>query len=452
MNGPVLVIGGGVAGLQAALECADAGLHATVVERGPVVGGHLAAAMTADSSSRGQVDGTPIPMLPALAGRQGLEIMTLARLEAIEGGPGGFVARIREDARLVTDSCTRCNRCKAVCPAVAPNEYDAGMSYRKAIYTPLPETQPSEYVIDLGSCLNQPPNYLPCQRCVEVCDDDAIHFEMPLTRHHERRVGAVIVATGFDVEEGEGLAGLGYGVHPDVVTSRELQRLLESPGPTGGFVARPSNEEYPESILFVLDVVSAFSAYVAARQLRRVADQGVERISLLVLEQRRARPELGELEAAVAESGADLVFGSLLGAEPSAAGKLDVRYVDLGSGRVGERECDMVVLFPPFKPPEGLAELAGILEIELDEGGYVAATGEGGARVVTSRPGVYAAGCATGPKSVADSIGEARAAARILGRRGAPVGETAGEGRGPDVLSRQRIEEILRSLMELGRS
>ncbi|MDH3409453.1 MAG: FAD-dependent oxidoreductase, partial [Gammaproteobacteria bacterium] len=153
MTDSILIVGGGFAGLTAAIECASTGARAIVVERDAVVGGRLAAAMTQESSVGDSVDGVTIPKLSALADAENIEIFTLSNLQSIDGRPGNFSVEIRERARFVTDACTLCNHCRPVCPVVRPNEHDAGLSYRKAIYTPLAESLPQEFVIDIESCL-----------------------------------------------------------------------------------------------------------------------------------------------------------------------------------------------------------------------------------------------------------------------------------------------------------
>jgi heterodisulfide reductase subunit A len=180
MTDSVLIVGGGIAGLHAATECANAGARAIIVEQGPIVGGKLAAAMTEASGIADRAEGVSTPLFEALAKNENIEIITLASLENIEGRPGNFTVSIRERARFVTDACTRCKLCRAVCPVVVSNEFDAGLTYRKAIYTPMGETLPEAWVIDIENCLNTPPNYLPCNRCIEVCADDAILFNLPL--------------------------------------------------------------------------------------------------------------------------------------------------------------------------------------------------------------------------------------------------------------------------------
>jgi len=411
MTDSILIVGGGIAGLYAATECANAGARAIVVEQGSVVGGRLAATMTEASAIGHRAEGVSTPLFEELADNENIEIITLANLENIDGRPGNFTVSIRQRARLVTDACTRCKLCRVVCPVVLPNEHDAGLTYRKAIYTPMGETFPPEYVIDIPNCLNTPPNYLPCQRCVEVCEDDAIHFNLPLETTYEKQIGAVILAPGFQVEDSANFGELGYGAHPDILTSAELQRLLESPGPTGGYASKPSNEEYPESILLVLDNPSPFALYIVASQVHQLLDQDVETVAVLVLSQLTQDSEYAEVQALAADTGVQVSWGATLKVDPAPENALNVSYEDFSAKRYVQTTYDMVVLCSDVEPAHGLAELAQTVGVELGDSGYIAVDGEGGAGVASSQPGIFVAGCASGPKNIKDSIAAAHAAA-----------------------------------------
>jgi len=411
MTDSILIVGGGPAGLHAAIQCANTGANAIVVEHGPVVGGRLAATMLKPSAIGDRSEGVRTPLFEALVDNEKIEILTQSSLESIEGRPGNFTVSVREKARFVTDACTRCKNCNTVCPVVLPNEFDAGLTYRKAIYTPLSDTLPAAYVIDIENCLNTPPNYLPCQRCVDVCDDKAIFFNLALNTMHQRHVGAVILAPGFRVEEPARFAELGYGSHPDIVTSAELQRLLESPGPTGGFASKPSNEEYPESVLLVLDDPSPFALYIVASQVHQLLDQDIETIAVLILSQPTGETEDAAAQALAKHAGIEVYWGTMFKASPAGENVLEVSYEDLSVNRFMRKTYDMVVLCSDVGPPEGLAELATAAGVELSDGGYIKVTGTNGSAIGSSRPGVFVAGCASGPKNIKDSLTEAQAAA-----------------------------------------
>ncbi len=405
MTDSILIVGAGVAGLHAATICADAGARAIVVEREPVIGGRLAAALSGEDSIGDRAEGSSIPRLDAIAANDDIEILTMASLEGLEGRAGNLAARIREHARFVTDACTECALCRAVCPVVLSNEFDAGLTYRKAIYSPLPETLPAEWVIDIENCLNTPPNYLPCNRCIEACEDDAIHFDMALDTVHERAVGAVVLAPGFRLAEDSGLESLGYGEHPDVVSSVELQRLLESPGPTGGFAMRPSNEEYPDSVLLVLDSMSGFALYIVASQVNQLITQGVERVSLLLLAEPPNPDEFPDAERLIEAAGIEVRQGAMLQVDTDDDGQLGVSFENVGARGFVREQWDMVVLCSDVRPPDGLEELASVTGTRLGDDGYLLADAE-------SSPGVVVAGCAAGPANIRDSLESAERAAR----------------------------------------
>jgi len=459
MTDSILIVGGGIAGLHAAIECANAGARAIVVEQGPVVGGKLAATMTEASAIGDRAEGVRTPLFEALSNNENIEIITLANLESIEGRPGNFSVSIREHARFVTDECTRCKLCRAVCPVVMSNEFDAGLTYRKAIYAPMSETYPEEWVVDIQSCLNTPPNYLPCQRCVEVCEDNAIHFNLPLDTVHERQVGAVILATGFQIQDGTGFNDLGYGTHPDILMSAELQRLLESPGPTGGYASKPSNEEYPESVLLVLDNLSQFGLYIVASQVNQLLEQDVESVSVLVLSQLTGESEYEEVQTLAQKTGVQVRWGAMLKIDPVEENMLDVSFEDFSTKRYLNQTYDMVVLCSDVEAPDGLKELADTVDIELADSGYIMVNGANGAGVSTSQPGIFVAGCASGAKNIKDSIADAHTAAssaleqldpRMLDADAVPEqapGKTASAAQvSPDDM-RSQIEQLLYALI-----
>jgi heterodisulfide reductase subunit A len=459
MTDSILIVGGGIAGLHAALECANSGARAIVVERGPVVGGRLAATMTNPAAIGDRAEGVRTPLFESIADHENIEFITLATLESIDGRPGNFTVAIRERARFVTDTCTRCKLCRAVCPVVLSNEYDAGLTYRKAIFTPMAETLPQEWVIDIENCLNTPPNYLPCHRCVEACEDDAIHFDMDLDKVHQRQVGAVILAPGFQIDESTDFAPFGYGKHEDIVTSAELQRLLESPGPTGGFVSKPSNEEYPASVLLVLDYLSPFGLYIVASQVHQLLEQDIETVAVLVLSQLNDEKEYEEVQALAQKTGVQVRWGAMLEVDAGEENRLDVSFEDFSTKKLVNQTYDMVVLCADVKPQDGLATLAETTGVDLAVSGYLALSGANGTGVATNQPGIFVAGCASGAKNIKDSIAEAQTAAtsaldqldpRLLSAE-LPPETTAATGKAapqvaPDEM-RQQIEKLLYALI-----
>jgi len=452
MTDAVLIVGAGIAGLSAAQAIADAGARAIVVERQPVVGGRLAAAMTKAHAIGNRAEGEPVPLLDSLAANPAIEILTNATLESVSGRAGSFTVSVRQRARFVTDACTRCKKCHNVCPVVLPNEFDAGLTFRKAIFTPMITTLPAAWSIDIDHCLNTPPNYLPCNRCVEACEDDAIHFDEALENVREHHVAALVLAPGMQIQAGSDYTDLGYGAHPDVVTSAEMQRLLESPGPTGGFATRPSNEEYPESVLLVLDDPSPFGLYIASSQARQLMEQDIGSVAVLVLSQPAGDEAAAELRNS---TGIEVHWGTSLRVEPGDDGAIAVSFEDFGEKRLVRQTWEMIVLYVDVMPPDDLATLAGAAGVEVAPGGYLAAANGNGAGVQTAVPGVFVAGCGTGPKNIRESIAEAKAAAGAALAQLSPVlldgpGSSAAADAPavPDDAMRAQIEKLLYALID----
>jgi heterodisulfide reductase subunit A len=417
----VLVIGGGIAGIQAALDLADSGARVVLVERAPTIGGKMAVLdknfPTLDCSICIEA-----PKMSEAGQHPNIEILSLAEVESVSGEAGRFRVGIRQRARFVTDECTRCGECVPACPVILPNEFDAAMASRRAIHTPIPQAVPGPYAIDIERCLNDPPNYLPCQRCVQACGPRCITFDVPRTSRLEREVASIVVAVGYDLMDPFRLREYGYGTHPDILTSLELERLLTSAGPTGGEIVRPSDGRHPERVLLVLCVgsrdrrvaryCSRFCCMYSVKHAFQLLDHGVRDVTVLFMDLRAYGKGFdGFLERTRAE-GAKFVRG-----RPSSVradnGHLRVRYEETDAGRVRDEPFDMVVLATAVRPPDGLPDLARVLGIELDQDGFIRGEERRAGLVATTRPGVYAAGCASGPKDIPDSVAEAGAAASL---------------------------------------
>jgi heterodisulfide reductase subunit A len=384
----------------------------------------------------------------------------------VSGEPGEFAVTVRQRHRFVTNVCDRCALCRQVCPVVRPNEYDAGLSYRKAIFLPLRNGNPPIYAIDIESCLNDPPNYIPCNRCVQVCPVNAIRFDLPLERTMARDAAAIVFAAGFDLVDLEGLEAYGYGSHPDIVTSMELERLFASSGVTGGFAERPSNEQDPANVLFVVCDNSAFTWTYAARQISRLNNQAIEDITLLYEQAPAGGAEpLSFLKGAATHS-VHLVRGASQSIKPNGSGAVHSVFRDQAAGKEISKDFELVVLATAVRPPASLAALADVLGIEVGPDGYVKVESPSDGGAATSRPGVYAAGCVSGPKNIqatvtqcASAVRDALKLARIrvqplpgqpdLAPSPAPLAGTAPGMVAPHDLQ-ARIQNVVLTLLELG--
>lgn len=463
----VMVIGGGIGGISTALAAANAGAKVVLVEKRAILGGSIAARVGEDEEGGNPSNGTDLPRARAVMEHENIEVLLLSEVLSLSGEEGRFTTTIQQRARYVTDACTQCNKCRLVCPVVLPSEYEAGLTFRKAIFAPLRNGVPDTYVVDIEHCLNEPPNYLPCHQCVEVCEPNCIDFGMPPQQTLEREVGAVIVAVGYDVVDPAELRKYGYGTHSDVLTSRELEHLLAPTGPTGGYLEKPSNEEYPESLLLCITDTTALSWVYSISQISRLVEQDISDITVLYSGNGDAPDRVAKFSQQAKDLGAKFVRGAVYKVQADDHNSLHIQYTDTDEDHKVTQEFDLMVLASAVRPPEGLPELAEKLGIDLQEDGFVGVGGGSQDSVATSRPGVFVVGCAGGPLDVSETIAQGVAAAERSMHRVSqqPVAVSAaqeGDGRqrgdgaaaGGVALGEaelhERLEKFVWSLMALG--
>ncbi|MCK4455283.1 MAG: CoB--CoM heterodisulfide reductase iron-sulfur subunit A family protein, partial [Thermoplasmata archaeon] len=244
-----LVIGGGVAGIQAALDLGDCGYKVYLVEKEASIGGRMA-----------QIDKTfptmdcsiciLAPKMSEVGRHPNVEVLTNATVRHVDGYIGNFSVLITQKTRYVTDECTACNDCTDVCPVTTPNEFDLGLTTRKAIYIPFPQAIPSSFIVDMDLCLNET-NVRACNKCIEACERECIDFDMDPEKEIQIEVGTIIVATGMKTFDPRDLEEYGYGRYPDVLTTLEFERLINASGPTEGHLIRPSDGEQPKNVAFI---------------------------------------------------------------------------------------------------------------------------------------------------------------------------------------------------------
>ena len=414
----ILIIGGGIAGIQGALDAANAGAKVTLVERSPTVGGKMSVLdknfPTLDCSIC-----IESPKMSEVGLNPNIELLTMAEVQKVEGDAGDFRVLIKQDARYVTDACTRCGECVTACPVIVKNEFDYGMAARKAIYTPIEQSVPGPYVIDEKNCLNEPPNLLPCTRCTDACGPNAIDFTMK-PRLLERDAAAVVVATGFDLLDPTLLTEFGYGKHPDILTSMELERLLQASGPSMGEIVRPSDGHHPERVLFVLcagsrderlvPYCSRICCMYSIKEAYQLKDHGIKEVDIAYMDIRAVGKGFDEFYDRTRTSG--VRFTRTRPAKVSPDGhKIKVSFENTEDrGAKVEEDYDMVVLATAAIPTRGTAELAYMLGVGLGPDGFFASADRDGGFNTSTRPGIYLAGCSTGPKDIPDSVVEAGAA------------------------------------------
>ncbi len=422
MSGSVLVIGGGIAGIQSALDLAEAGAQVYLVEKQATIGG-LMAVLDKNFPTLDCSICIEAPKMSEVDLHPNIQIISPAEVIKVDGQVGHFRVLIRQETRFITDECTRCGDCTAVCPVVMPNEFDSGMAARKAIFTPIPQSIPGTYLVDIENCLNDPPNYMPCDRCVQVCPPQSIDFLMPRETTITIEVSAIILAVGYDMFDPRNMPEYGYGKHPDILTALEFERLVNSAGPTGGEIIRPSDGKHPDKILFVLCVgsrdhryyhyCSRFCCMYSIKHAYQALDHGIEDVSVLYMDMRAFGKGFDGFWKRTEAEGATFLRGRPARISPNGNGGIQVLYEDTDRSARINAEYDMVVLANAVAPQEGLVELAECLDIEVDQDGFIRVDEIQGGLVMTTRPGIYVAGCVSGPKDIPDSVSEASAAAAL---------------------------------------
>jgi quinone-modifying oxidoreductase subunit QmoA len=409
-KGRILVVGGGVSGISAAVEASEAGQEVVLVERNPYLGGRVA-----------QMNQYFPKLCPPSCGLEinlrrfktspRIRCLTLAEVVQITGEPGDYRAVIRRNPRFVNDRCTACGRCAEVCPNERADTYNFGMGSTKAAYLPFEMAYPLQYVIDAEACKGAE-----CAECVSACEYDAIDLNMqPETLEVE--VQAVIWATGWDPFDAGKIAGLGFGDHRNVITNMMMERLASVDGPTGGKIQRPSDQKGVESVAFVqcagsrdenyLKHCSAVCCLASLKQARYVREQYPEADIYVFYIDIRAPGRLEDfLVASQRDEKLTLVKGKVAKITEVGDGDLEVVAEDTLSGEQVTQKVSLVVLATGLVPANGKAvQLEG--DLERDEHGFLT--------IEQPMGGMFAAGCAKRPTDVATSVRDATGAvARAL--------------------------------------
>jgi heterodisulfide reductase subunit A len=358
------------------------------------------------------------------AGRHPLiDVITNAEVIGCRGRPGDFRVRVRKNPRYVSeDLCVACGLCVNVCPQVGGNEFDVGLKARKAIYRPFPQSVPSTYAIDLDACLND--TILFCDHCVSVCEPDAIDFDM-LPEEIDIDAGSILVAVGFQEFDARKLGNYGYGRFPNVITSLELERMLNASGVTKGHVVRPSDMKTPKRIVFVQCVgargeggrlyCSRFCCMNAVKDsmLIRQHDPEVEDITILYTDLRAFGKGFDDFVArSLEEQSATYVRGRPAKIDLVRDDETLELFVEDTIGHEQRRiPADLVVLSVAAAPNEGAIRLAKMLRVATDEHGFIARKDPAVSAVETSREGIFACGSSVGPQVIPDCVAQASAAA-----------------------------------------
>ncbi len=430
-NRAVLVLGGGIAGIQASIDLANMGLQVYLVERTPSIGGRMA-----------QLDKTfptndcsmciLAPKMIECAGHENVHLFTYSEVDEVRGEAGDFRVTVRRKPRYVElAKCTGCGDCVEKCPRRVADDFNMGLDKRKAIYLPFPQAVPRKVTIDAETCL-----YLTkgrCRLCEETCEAGAIDFEQQ-EELVELEVAAIVMATGFDPYDPTSLKEYGYGEIENVITGLEFERLICASGPTGGHLERPSDGKVPRTVAFIQCVGSRdvnykpYCSSVCCMHATKEAILANEhhpdlRSFIFYTDMRAVGKQFQEYIVRAREKYSVTYVRSRPGqiTVDEDSGNPIVWYDETVFGEAGDRvrrvnsmDVDLVILCQALVPHGVHREMVEKLGLELDESGFVAIQDRLIRPVDTSVSGIFACGYCQSPQDIPDSVIQASAtAARV---------------------------------------
>ncbi len=424
-----LVIGGGIAGIQTALDIAEAGFPVDIVEKSPTIGGKMA-----------QLDKTfptldcaaciLTPKMVEASQQENINIYAYSEVDEVKGFVGNFSVKIRRKARFIKeDLCTGCGLCTEKCPMKkVPNEFNLGMDNRSAVYIPFAQAVPKVATIDANYCIKKKTGK--CGLCSTVCGVGAIDYDQQ-DEILEEKYGAIVVATGFNPISVEKFDEFAYAQSPDVVTSLEYERLMNAAGPTNGTLLRPSDKQHPHTIVFVQCVGSRCDAknekgkqycskvccmYTAKHAMLTREKYPDTDVYVFYIDVRTPGKNFDEFyRRAVEDYGVHYIKG-MVGKVVPENGKLKVQASDLIANEQLHIDADMVVLAAAVEPDKSARPLATMLTASMDTNDFFTEAHPKLRPVESPTAGVFLSGMCQGPKDIPDTVSQASAcAAKVIG-------------------------------------
>jgi len=422
VNSDVLIVGGGITGIEAALQIAESGKKVYLVEKEPTIGGYMArfdkTFPTLDCSAC-----ILTPKMVNVEQHENIELLTYSDVTDFSGYVGKFTVKIRKRPRYVDeDKCTGCGQCEEKCPLSVPSEFDCKLGKRKAIYRPFPQAVPNVPVIDREHCLYFTKGV--CRVCEKFCAHHAIDFEQE-EKHIEVPVGSAILATGFDLFDATRIKEYGYGRFPNVFTSIEFERLTHASGPTAGKI-QLKNGKAPESVAIVHCVGSRDQNYnehcsrvccmYSLKTAHLVREKTDAKVYEFYIDMRAFGKGYEEFYKRVLHEDVTFIRGRVaevtdVAQKEPERGKLIVVAEDTLLGIVRRVPVDMVVLSVGLEPRKDAAQLARIFGISRSKDGFFLERHPKLAPVATAGQGIFVAGSCQGPKDIPDCVAQGGAAA-----------------------------------------
>ena len=429
INPNVLVVGGGIAGIQAALEIADQGSHVYLVEREPSIGGHMAQF----DKTFPTLDCAACILTPKMftAGTHpNITLLTWSEVEKVDGSVGNFTVQIRKKARKVdTEKCTGCGVCEEKCPKkVVDTVFEAGMGMRKAIYTPFPQAVPKYPVIDVANCIYFQRGT--CKACEKFCPTGAIAFDQQ-DEMMTVQVGTVILATGYELFDARRIPHYGYGRLANVITNLEFERLSNTAGPTNGKIVLRDGVTVPQTVGIIHCVgsrdikynidCSAICCMQSLKFAHLVKEKTGAKVYNFYIDIRTPGKTYDEFYRRVMDEGVHFIRGKVAEVTdapryPGEEGKLIIQVEDTLAGRQLRVPVDMVILSAAMQPRADSKEVAKKFGIACSANGWFIERHPKLDPVATMTEGIFIAGVCQGPKDIPASVAQgAAAAARVLG-------------------------------------
>ena len=412
--GDVVVIGAGIAGIQAALDIADHGIHVHLIEREPSIGGHMAQLDKTFPTN----DCSMCILSPKMVDVQRhpyITIYTCAEVEKIEGTVGHFSVTVKKYPRYVDEStCNGCGDCIQICPVEVYNRFDAGIGVRKAIYKPQPQSVPDIVIKDPDHCIE-------CGLCYDACGPGSVlHEDAPkeITLH----AASIVISTGYAVIDAKNKTQFGHLVHPDVITSLELERMMNASGPTEGKIRRLSDGAVPKTIVFIQCVGSRditinrpYCSCVCCMQAIKNAVLIKEKnpktdVIICYMDIRSYGKGYEEYYERAKALGVRFLRGMPSDVLADRNG-MTMQVEDSETSEVQVLHPDLVVLSVGIGPAEKTGQIAERFGIPLEDTGFIKPLHDAIDTVATLRPGIYVAGTATAPRDIPDSVASGGSAA-----------------------------------------
>lgn len=403
VNNSILVVGGGISGLTAAIEAAEVGHEVIIVEKKPYLGGKVTQLNQYFPKLCPPNCGLEINFR-RIKNNHKVKFFTLAEVENISGREGDFDVTIKMNPRFVNSNCTACGKCAEVCPAERNNDFNYGLDKTKAIYLPHEFAYPMKYAIDPQACAGAG-----CTKCVDACQYNAIEPGME-AKTVTIKVGAIVWATGWNPYDANKLSYYGYGNYPNVVTNVVLERMASVNGPTGGKIVRPSDGKEIKSIAFIqcagsrdenhLHACSSVCCMASLKQVTYIREQYPDaKIAVYYIDIRSRGRHEDFYNKVKDECNVTFIKGKAGEIkEDPATNNLIVIADDQIAQQVTEEQYDMVVLATGMAPATAAEKVPA--EVSYDEDGFLAST-----------PGIIGAGCVSKPMDVAAAVQNATAAA-----------------------------------------